>query len=93
MLIGVHVIASVGLALWLRMRATFAVLHRSLEFGTDWVGPWWSVLALPAVALVGGFLRHVIVVDIRHQSVVSRLMGVTQILLVLSTILLIVWNR
>ncbi|MBI5135407.1 hypothetical protein HZA86_04225 [Candidatus Uhrbacteria bacterium] len=81
-----------ALALWIRSRATFAVLHRSAEFGTDWVGPWWSVLALSGASL-SIFLLGTFGARDDSAGPLRRLMIVAQTMIMLSTMILAIWNR
>ncbi len=93
LVVSTHAIASALLAVWIQSHATFAILHRSLEFGTDWVGPWWSVMSVPLLAIVIESVRNRGAAYLKRVQLVNRLIVVCQGLLLLASIVLIVWNR
>ncbi len=82
----------VWIALLTRHRQTFAVLHRSGLYGTDWIGPWWYVLVLPLISISVGLIAAWQSDDDEYARVVTILCVSIELVVLVASLLLFVWN-
>lgn len=82
----------VFVALLTRYRQTFAVLHRSGLYGTDWIGPWWYVLAIPVISIGVGLVTARQSDSDDYTRVVSTLCWSIELVLLSASIFVFVWN-
>lgn len=89
-------IASWVIALWAALpyygKDDFMVLHKTIYFGIDWLGPWYEMLFLPCLGLIFIIFNFIIAQYIwRKEENLSHLISWTTIFLE-SFIVLVVYS-
>lgn|GEM_PF-3778397 len=75
-----------------RGRGTFAVLHRSGLYGTDWIGPWWYVLLVPVFSMAVAIFGSMESPNHALKRIRVVLLTAVESVLLVASICILVWN-